>query len=43
MYGAYKNVWKKSKGHNYETKKGGAIILMRDTSAWHNTYSYKIA
>ena len=25
-YGAYKNVWKKSKGHNLETKKGGTIV-----------------
>ena len=29
------NVWKKSKGHNLETKKegGGAIILVHDMSS----------
>ena len=28
-----KNVLKKSKGHNSETKEGGTIILVRDTSS----------
>ena len=31
---------KKSKGHISETKKEEAIILVHDTSACQNTYSY---
>ena len=34
--------WKKpSKQHNSETKKGGTIILERDTLSLPNTHSYK--
>ena len=33
---------KKSKGHDLESKKEGAIIIVRDTSSWPNTYSFKV-
>ena len=36
--------WKKiSKGHNLETQKGSAIILVRNTLSLPNAHSFKIA
>ena len=32
-YGVNKNVWKISQGHNWETRKGETMILVRDTSS----------
>ena len=32
-----------SKEHNSEIKKRGAIILVRDTTSWPDTYSHKVA
>ena len=34
---------KTTKGHNSDTEKGGAIILVHNSLSRPNTYSYKIA
>ena len=32
-----------SNGHTFETKKAKAIVIVRDTSLWHDIHSYKVS